>query len=80
MLEFSDVPKSGVVFVEYQQYLSDSGECFGVVITADHSLDSSFIVKLVKAAKEEYHLLRQEGNFSGHLMKIEKNACTGIAV
>lgn len=35
---------------------------------------------LVRAAKEEYRLLRQEGNFSGHLMKIEKNACTGIAV
>lgn len=53
MLEFSDVaPKLGVVFVKYQQYLSDSGECVGVVITADHSLDSSFIVKLVKAAKE----------------------------
>lgn len=34
--------------------------------------------KLVQAAKEEYLLLNKEGNFSGHLMKIEKNACTGI--
>lgn len=41
----------------------------------DTGIDSE---KLVQAAKDEYVLLHKEGNFSGHLMKIEKNACTGL--
>ena len=41
----------------------------------DTGIDSE---KLVQAAKNEYVLLNKEGNFSGHLMKIEKNACTGL--
>ena len=54
MLELSDdMPKAGVLFVKYQQHKKAYlGDCFGVVITADHSEDRSLITKLVKAAKE----------------------------
>lgn len=40
----------------------------------DTGVDSD---KLILAAKTEFELLG-EGNFSGHLMKIEKSACTGL--